>query len=128
MDEIAEFIKNPSTASGGPPPFSKGGLRDYGIVIATDYKERVKEILKEREVFKLITFTDRHKLLTAEFWKISKQSSSPTANFLTNAQKKLRRRASPTTKKNLNISRILMIFRKANTLFTAFTGSEFTAA
>ncbi len=58
LDEIAEFIKNPSTASGGPPPFSKGGLRDYGIVIATDYKERVKEILKEREVFKLITFTD----------------------------------------------------------------------
>lgn len=33
-------------------------MRDYGIVIATDYKERVKEILKEREVFKLITFTD----------------------------------------------------------------------
>lgn len=26
LDEIAEFIKNPSTASGGPPPFYKGGL------------------------------------------------------------------------------------------------------
>ena len=43
LDEIADFIKENS---------------NYDIVIATDYKERVKEILKEREVFKLIDFTD----------------------------------------------------------------------
>ena len=43
LDEIAEFIKENS---------------NYDIVIATDYKERVKEILKEREVFKIIEFTD----------------------------------------------------------------------
>ncbi len=43
LDEIAQFIKENS---------------NYDIVIATDYKERVKEILKEREVFKIIEFTD----------------------------------------------------------------------
>ena len=43
LDEIAKFINDNS---------------NYNIVIATDYKERVKEILKEREVFKLITFTE----------------------------------------------------------------------
>lgn len=43
LDEIAKFINENS---------------NYNIVIATDYKERVKEILKEREVFKLITFTE----------------------------------------------------------------------
>ena len=43
LDEIAQFIKENS---------------NYDIVIATDYKERVKEILKEREVFKIIDFTD----------------------------------------------------------------------
>ena len=68
LDDIANFIEkyknnlppllkggnkggilneNPSTAS-GPPPFHKGG---YKIVIATDYPERVKEILSEREIF-----------------------------------------------------------------------------
>ena len=43
LDEIAKFIKENN---------------NYSIVIATDYKERVKEILKEREVFKIIEFTD----------------------------------------------------------------------
>ncbi len=43
LDEIAQFIKENS---------------NYDIVIATDYKERVKEILKEREVFKIIEFSD----------------------------------------------------------------------
>ena len=43
LDEIAQFIKENS---------------NYDIVIATDYKERVKEILKEREVFKIIDYTD----------------------------------------------------------------------
>ena len=43
LDDISQFIKNNS---------------NYDIVIATDYKERVKEILKEREVFKIIEFTD----------------------------------------------------------------------
>ena len=43
LDEIAQFIKENS---------------NYDIVIATDYKERVKEILKEREVFKIIEFID----------------------------------------------------------------------
>ncbi len=43
LDEIAKFIKEND---------------NYSIVIATDYKERVKEILKEREVFKIIEFTD----------------------------------------------------------------------
>ena len=43
LDDISQFIKNNS---------------NYDIVIATDYKERVKEILKEREVFKIIDFTD----------------------------------------------------------------------
>ena len=43
LDEIAKFIKDSA---------------NYNIVIATDYKERVKEILKEREVFKIIEFTD----------------------------------------------------------------------
>ena len=43
LDDIAQFIKENS---------------NYDIVIATDYKERVKEILKEREVFKIIDFTD----------------------------------------------------------------------
>ena len=77
LDEIAEFIKNPnpSTVRGDmprfnpltpPSPLRGEGACDgissaapaYNIVIATDYKERVKEILREREVFKLITFTD----------------------------------------------------------------------
>lgn len=43
LDEIAEFINDNS---------------NYGIVIATDYKERVKEILKEKEVYKIIEFTE----------------------------------------------------------------------
>lgn len=84
LDEIAEFIKHPSpqpshhstslreagshgsllagslcSASGeGACDDYSSAAPAYNIVIATDYKERIKEILKEREVFKLITFTD----------------------------------------------------------------------
>lgn len=43
LDEIAKFIKENA---------------NYKIVIATDYPERVKEILKEREVYKIIEFSD----------------------------------------------------------------------
>ncbi|MBR5555160.1 transcription-repair coupling factor [bacterium] len=43
LDEIASFIIENSANN---------------IVIATDYKERVKEILKEREVYKIIDFTE----------------------------------------------------------------------
>ena len=43
LDEITNFIINNS---------------QNNIIIATDYKERVKEILKEREVYKIIEFTD----------------------------------------------------------------------
>lgn len=43
LDEITNFIINNSQKN---------------IIIATDYKERVKEILKEREVYKIIEFTD----------------------------------------------------------------------
>ena len=80
LDEIAEFIKNPSsklspvTAEGEADSSIRGfgsgnmhsdgaqgadgGFSPYHIVIATDYKERVKEILKEREVYKIIDFTE----------------------------------------------------------------------
>ena len=51
LDEIAGFIrryKNPSPGSDTPyPPGDKG----YKIIIATDYQERVKEILSERNIF-----------------------------------------------------------------------------
>ncbi|MBO5386129.1 transcription-repair coupling factor, partial [bacterium] len=43
LDEIASFIIDNS---------------QNNIIIATDYRERVKEILKEREVYKIIEFTD----------------------------------------------------------------------
>lgn len=43
LDEIAKFITDNLT---------------YSVTIATDYKERVKEILKEREVYKIIEFSE----------------------------------------------------------------------
>ena len=51
LDDIANFIQNhlnPSPAFQAPSP-SRG--EGYRIVIATDYPERVKEILSEREIF-----------------------------------------------------------------------------
>ena len=51
LDEIAGFIrryKNPSP--GSETPYPTGG-KGYKIIIATDYQERVKEILSERNIF-----------------------------------------------------------------------------
>ncbi len=51
LDHIAEFIRkysNPSPAFQAPSPSSGEG---YRIIIATDYPERVKEILAERDIF-----------------------------------------------------------------------------
>jgi len=59
LDDIANFINNPSSESRvGDTAFHGAGKADYNIIIATDYKERVKEILKEREVYKIIEFTE----------------------------------------------------------------------
>ena len=58
LDEIAEFIKSPASAGERFGSDSLQTASSYDIVIATDYKERVKEILKEREVFKIIEFSD----------------------------------------------------------------------
>ena len=61
MEEIVEFntlpLKNFEADLDAIAKFIKDNA-NYNIVIATDYKERVKEILKEREVFKIIEFTD----------------------------------------------------------------------
>ena len=61
MDEIVEFntlpLKNFEANLDDISQFIKENA-GYDIVIATDYKERVKEILKEREVFKIVEFTD----------------------------------------------------------------------
>lgn len=51
LDHIAEFIRkysNPSPAFQIPSPSRGAG---YRIIIATDYPERVKEILAERDIF-----------------------------------------------------------------------------
>ncbi len=56
LDHIAEFIRkykngenfNPSPAFQAPSPHNREGWR---IIIATDYPERVKEILAERDIF-----------------------------------------------------------------------------
>lgn len=56
LDHIAEFIRkykngenfNPSPAFQAPSPHNREGWR---IIIATDYPERVKEILSERDIF-----------------------------------------------------------------------------
>lgn len=56
LDHIAEFIRkykngenfNPSPAFQAPSPHNRNGWR---IIIATDYPERVKEILAERDIF-----------------------------------------------------------------------------
>lgn len=58
LDEIAKYIENPSAIPGVPSSESNGGKTFYKIVVATDYPERVKEILKEREVFKSIEFIE----------------------------------------------------------------------
>ena len=55
LDEIAEFIQGNTPR---PNPLPQGAREAYRIIIATDYPERVKEILKEREVFADITYTE----------------------------------------------------------------------
>ncbi len=49
LDEVAKFIKDLSHHP-NPSPQSVSG---YSIIIATDYPERVKEILKEHEIFNI---------------------------------------------------------------------------
>lgn len=55
LDEIAGFIKEKTSLA----PCGRGTEGEgYRIIIATDYPERVKEILKEREVFAAVDYTE----------------------------------------------------------------------
>ena len=69
LDEIAQFINEKThnnrighAQSNTLAPCERGqgegSFHTYNIVIATDYPERVKEILKEREVFAEIEYTE----------------------------------------------------------------------
>lgn len=98
--------------------------KNYNIIIATDYPERVKEILKEKEIFfpefaesiilggciledfKTIIMTDREL-----FNKRSKEVTSTKNHII---------------KKNLNILKILMTSKLENMLFIQFMGLGFT--
>ena len=51
LDEIAQFINEKTS-------LNSERTTTYNIIIATDYPERVKEILKEREVFAEIEYTE----------------------------------------------------------------------
>lgn len=57
LEDIAKFIDNPTVTVGGVRDDGACG-NNYKIIVATDYPERVKEILKEYEVFKVINFTE----------------------------------------------------------------------
>lgn len=69
LDEIAQFINEKThnnrigrdqsnTLAPCEREQGEGSFHTYNIVIATDYPERVKEILKEREVFAEIEYTE----------------------------------------------------------------------
>ena len=51
LDEIADFIIRYKDASQAFQPSSPSGCGGYKIIIATDYPERVKEILSEHNIF-----------------------------------------------------------------------------
>lgn len=56
LDEIAKFIQEKSSLA--PRGRGNEGEGGYRIIIATDYPERVREILSEREVFVDIDYTE----------------------------------------------------------------------
>ena len=62
LDEIAAFIREKSGLFSDiktpPDSLPQGAREKYRIIIATDYPERVREILSEREVFADIDYTE----------------------------------------------------------------------
>lgn len=56
LDEIAKFIQEKSSLA--PRGRGNEGEGGYRIIIATDYPERIREILSEREVFVDIDYTE----------------------------------------------------------------------
>ena len=63
LDEIAQFINEKSGVfseilNPDATTFAQESSKKYRIIIATDYPERVKEILNEREVFAAVDYTE----------------------------------------------------------------------
>lgn len=104
MDEAAKFLKE-----------HKG----YQITIATDYQERVKEVLSDYDIFD-INFI-KILLLRVQKYKTVRYCFLQIENFLISVKRKFRATEKDITKKKPNILRVLMISKKGSMLYTRFT-------
>lgn len=104
MDEAAKFLKE-----------HKG----YQITIATDYQERVKEVLSDYDIFD-INFI---KNITSQGTEIQdgKILLLTDRELFNKRQRKFRATEKDITKKKPNILRVLMISKKVSMLYTRFT-------
>ena len=104
MNEAAKFLKE-----------HKG----YQITIATDYQERVKEVLSDYDIFD-INFI---KNITSQGTEIQdgKILLLTDRELLISVKRKFRATEKDITKKKPNILRVLMISKKGSMLYTRFT-------